>query len=193
MSWAGYFLPSKLPLPMGALEPQSNKCFLGPTDSTSHTASWLVQTLLRPFTLQQDAPFGPEICPFAYEIWTPSNTQFLGPTQAYNPNGILINSAILQGSQSRQTIATLPVTIGRIYHYHRHYLLVTPGLARSPKIKSLVCGTDCVQARCPCCHQQTVSNHWTENNEPATRWSVDETWQHELSTSTAGFTDARWI
>jgi len=52
-------------------------------------------------------PFSPQNCPFAWGIWTPyntwSNTWFLGPTEVHNPNGILISSAILQVSRSRQT------------------------------------------------------------------------------------------
>jgi len=39
-------------------------------------------------------PFPPQNCPFAWGIWTPSNTWFLGPTRVHNPNGTLIGSAI---------------------------------------------------------------------------------------------------
>jgi len=31
------------------------------------------------------------------EIWTPSNTRFLGPTRVFNPNGISIGSAVFAG------------------------------------------------------------------------------------------------
>jgi len=36
-------------------------------------------------------------CPFAWEIWIPSNTRFLWPTQVLNPNGISVGSAIFAG------------------------------------------------------------------------------------------------
>jgi len=56
------------------------------------------------------------------EIWNPSNTQFLEPTRARNPNGISIGSAVFAGLTivtDRQTdrptnYATRSVTIGRI-------------------------------------------------------------------------------
>jgi len=33
-------------------------------------------------------------CPFPWRIWTPSNTWFLGPMRAHNPNGTSIGSAV---------------------------------------------------------------------------------------------------
>ena len=39
----------------------------------------------------------PKNCLFAWGIWTPSNTWFLGPTQVHNPNGSSIGSAIFAG------------------------------------------------------------------------------------------------
>jgi len=39
----------------------------------------------------------PQNCPFPWGIWTPSNTWFLEPTQAQNPNGILIGSDVFAG------------------------------------------------------------------------------------------------
>ena len=39
------------------------------------------------------APF-PKNCPYTWGIWTPSNTWFLGPIWAHNPNRISIGSAV---------------------------------------------------------------------------------------------------
>jgi len=36
----------------------------------------------------------PQNCPFPCGIWTPSNTLFLEPIEAYNPNGTSIGSAV---------------------------------------------------------------------------------------------------
>jgi len=36
----------------------------------------------------------PNNCPFAWGIWDPSNTCFLGPTRVHNPNDISIGSAV---------------------------------------------------------------------------------------------------
>jgi len=51
--------------------------------------------------------------------WTLSNTWFIEPTRAHNPNGISIGSAVFAGLTSvtdRQTDhATRSVTIGSIY------------------------------------------------------------------------------
>ena len=58
-------------------------------------------------------------CPFPWGCGPPSNTWFLWPTRAHNPNGILIGSAVFAGLitvTDRQTDhATRSVTIGRIY------------------------------------------------------------------------------
>jgi len=48
-------------------------------------------------------PFSPNICPFPWGIWTPSNTWFHGSTQVLNPNGSSISAAVLQGSLVWQT------------------------------------------------------------------------------------------
>jgi len=42
-------------------------------------------------------PFPLKIAPFLAEVWTLSNTWFLGPTQLHNPNGISISSAVFAG------------------------------------------------------------------------------------------------
>jgi len=42
-------------------------------------------------------PLSAQNCPFAWVIWTPSNTSFLGPTRVRNPNGIWIGSAVFVG------------------------------------------------------------------------------------------------
>jgi len=47
----------------------------------------------------------PQNCPFAWWIWTPSNTRFLGPTGVHILNGITIGSAVFCGEyySDRQT------------------------------------------------------------------------------------------
>ena len=65
----------------------------------------------------------PNNCPFAWRIWAPSNTCFLGPIQVLNPTGISIASAVFAGLASvtdrptdRPTDhATRSITVGRIY------------------------------------------------------------------------------
>jgi len=64
-------------------------------------------------------PFPPPNCSFAWGIWIPSITWFLGLTRVHNPNNVLIGSVVFEGLTivtDRQTdIATPSVTIGRIY------------------------------------------------------------------------------
>ena len=48
-------------------------------------------------------------CPFAWGIWDPSNTCFLGPTQVDNPNGISISQPFLH----RWCRVSLHFTTGR--------------------------------------------------------------------------------
>ena len=54
-------------------------------------------TIQCPYTLQWDAPFPSENCPFIWGIWILSNTWFPGPTRVLNSNGISIGSAVLAG------------------------------------------------------------------------------------------------
>jgi len=85
-------------------------CRVGPPESRTQTANQSVQLFLH--SLQQKVPIlynerpFPQNCPFHGEIWTPSNTSFLGPIRAHNANGISIGSAIFEGLTSvtdRQT------------------------------------------------------------------------------------------
>jgi len=49
----------------------------------------------------------------------------LGPPKLITQMASRSVQPFLQGSRSRQTIAILRVTIGRIYHYHHYYLPLT--------------------------------------------------------------------
>ena len=44
-------------------------------------------------------PLPAQSCPFAWRIWTPSNTCFPGPIRVHNPNGISIGSAVFDSSR----------------------------------------------------------------------------------------------
>jgi len=97
---------------------------LGPPESSTQTASWLVKpfctahhraslyfTMGRPFPLK---------IAFSYEgMLTPSNTWFLGPTRVFNPNGISIGSAVFARlttvTDQPTDHTTRSLTIGRIY------------------------------------------------------------------------------
>jgi len=46
--------------------------------------------------LYNGPPF-PSKLPIQLEMWTASETQFLGPTRVHNPNGISIGSAVFAG------------------------------------------------------------------------------------------------
>jgi len=77
---------------------QLNLCFLGPPESTIHTANRLVQPFLHSSRqkvpiLYNGGPFSPKLL-LPTGIWTPSNLRFLGPVRAHNPNGITIGSAV---------------------------------------------------------------------------------------------------
>jgi len=50
-------------------------------------------------------PF-PKKCPLSWGIWTPSNSWFLGPFWAHNPNSITIGSAVFA-----QVTAECPYTL----------------------------------------------------------------------------------
>jgi len=54
-------------------------------------------TIECPYTLQWDSHSPPNICPFPWGIWTPSNTWFIGPTQVLNPNSSSSSAAIFGG------------------------------------------------------------------------------------------------
>jgi len=93
----------------GGSGPLCKTRFLGPTrvhtpNAISIRLAVFPQTTVEcPYTLQWDAHSPPNVCPFPWGIWTPSNTWSLGPTQVLNPNGISIGSAFLQGSLVLQT------------------------------------------------------------------------------------------
>jgi len=88
-------------LPGGANVTPFDTCFLGPTRVHSSngisicTAVFAQVTAESPSTLQYVPPH--QSCPFAWEMWTPSNTWFLRPIQIHKPNGISIGSAVIAG------------------------------------------------------------------------------------------------
>ena len=100
----------------------SNACFLGPItrvhvpngiDRFSCFCSAHGRHSLY-FTMGH--PFPPQNCPFAWGIWTPSNTWFFRPTGVHNPNGIFISSAVFAGLTivtERQTTTLLHVCNNR--------------------------------------------------------------------------------
>jgi len=57
-----------------------------------------------PCTLEWTAILPLKIAPLRWGIWTPSNTQFFGPTRLHNPNTTSIGSAVFVG---------LTITAGR--------------------------------------------------------------------------------
>ena len=92
-----------------------NTCFLGLPESTSQTVSRLVQPFLH--SSRQNDVGHPQACqPFPCRIWTPSNTWFLGPTRAHNPNGISIGSAVFA-----QLAAERPYTLQWAAVYPQNY------------------------------------------------------------------------
>ena len=75
-----------------------NLCFLLPTQvhkpNGKSTTSAIFTQLTVISTAMPGHAFSPNNCPFAWGIWAPSNTIFLGPTRVHNPNGISICSAV---------------------------------------------------------------------------------------------------
>jgi len=68
---------------------------LGPPESSTQMAFPSVQSFLHSSQqsipiLYSGPPFPPQNCPLPWGIWTPSNSRFLGPTRAHNPNSISI-------------------------------------------------------------------------------------------------------
>jgi len=97
--------PLKIALANGGSGLLSNKCLLGPTPPTQHL-KWHLNQFSRFLQLTAECPYSLhwatnspfQNCPFTLGTCTPSNTRFLGDTRVHNPNGILISSAVLQGS-----------------------------------------------------------------------------------------------
>ena len=112
--------------------PPSKTCFPRPTrvqipNGISIGSADVAQlTAESPCTLQWAASFPTQNCPFAWGIWTPSNTWFLKSTRVLVQNNISICSAVSAGlsivterptdSQTERPThnATWSVTIGRI-------------------------------------------------------------------------------
>jgi len=100
MSWAGPFSPSKLSLHVRSSEPPSTTWFLGHHDRlscfcTPHGRESLYFTVRRPFS--------PQNVPFAWRIWIPSNTWFLGSSRVAESTAQTASTSvepILQGSRS---------------------------------------------------------------------------------------------
>jgi len=109
--------------------PPCNIWFLWPTWVHNPNDIWISSALFVQLTAEchqafLGMSFPLKIAPSHRPIWTPSNTRFLDPTQAHNPNGISIGSAIFVGLMTvadrltdHATIqhATQSVTVGRIY------------------------------------------------------------------------------
>jgi len=79
--------------------PHVTHAFLGPSESTTQTASWTVQPCLH--NSRQSVVRHARACPFPSKLplrmgrsGPPSNTWFLEPTLAQNPNYISIGSAV---------------------------------------------------------------------------------------------------
>jgi len=79
-----------------------NLCFIGPNQvhnpngTLIGSASFAQLIAESPYTFTMGTPF-PKHYPFPWGMWTPCNTQFVGPTQFLDPNGISIGSAIFAG------------------------------------------------------------------------------------------------
>jgi len=125
---------------LGTCEPPSNTWFPGPTQLVLYpsgisigSAVFAQMTAKCPYTLQWDDP-SPQICPFPWGIWTPSNTWFLGPTRVLSPNGISIGAAGFAGLTSvtdRQTIRQtdrLRYSVGNDRPHLRIYVVLRCGL-----------------------------------------------------------------
>jgi len=85
----------------GDLDPHLIHGSMSPPEPTTETASRSVQPFLHSWwqtaiglVIPNYVVFPPKKFPFAWGIWTPSNTCFLGLTRLDNPNGISISSAI---------------------------------------------------------------------------------------------------
>jgi len=117
--------PLKLPLPMGDLDrPPSNTWFLGPIQAHNQNGILIGSAIFADdcrclYTLQWDAHFSHQNCPCPWgnlDCHLIHGSLGLRPTQVLNPNGILIGSAVLQGSLVWQTNhATWSVKIDPIY------------------------------------------------------------------------------
>jgi len=111
------------------------------TESMSQTASRLVQPFCRAhgtvsLYCTAGRPSPSQNCPFPWEIWTPSNTWFLGrgPPELTPQTASQSNEQFFQGSQSCQTDrhTTSSVTIGRIYVVLRCDLIMHNNHNHSP-------------------------------------------------------------
>jgi len=133
ISYNGEPFPSKLPLPMGDLDPHLIHDSLGPSAPKTQTASRLFQPFLHSSlqsvpVLYNWLPHPPSKLPvlMGWGIWAPSNAWFLGPTQVLKPNDISIDSAVfawLTTVTKRPTDhTTRSVTIGNIYVGNVHTL-----------------------------------------------------------------------
>jgi len=92
--------PSKVPLPIGDLDPIYYIWFPWPTRMLTQTASRSIKSFLGIdnrrvslyFTMER--PFPPSKLALPMGDLDPSNTWFPGPTRVLNPNGISIGSAV---------------------------------------------------------------------------------------------------
>jgi len=91
-TYNGFFFPPNLSFPMGDMDPHLIQDLLGPPESSTQTASQLVQPVLFSRFCTDDrrvflyftvgCPFPLKIAPSHGGIWTPSNTWFLGQPES---------------------------------------------------------------------------------------------------------------
>jgi len=70
----------------------------------------------------------PKNCSFAWKIWTPSTTCFLGPTRVRNPNGISTGSAIF----AQLTAVSSGMTFPKIAALHGESCILRPTPVHGP-------------------------------------------------------------
>jgi len=105
-------LKALLPVRLGTSAPPSNTWFPSltrlnvPNSISIGSAVFAELTAERPY---MGHPFPSKLAPFYGEIWTASNTWFLGPIRALNTNGISIGSAVF----AQLTAVSLYFTMGR--------------------------------------------------------------------------------
>jgi len=94
--------PQNCPFPWLIWNPHLIHSFLGHDISIS-SAVCAGLTAECPYTQKMGCPISPKIALSHGRIWTKSNTCFLEPTWAHNPNSISTGSCFLQGSRLWQT------------------------------------------------------------------------------------------
>ena len=97
----GWPFPQNCPFSWGSgFWTPSNSWSLGPFWSQNPNGITIGSALFAQVTAEcsytlQWVPLSPKNCLFPWEIWTPSNTWFLGPIRTHNRNGVSIGSPVL--------------------------------------------------------------------------------------------------